>query len=110
MRTTPTRMYARPIRSVLTHYKVKNVIHGIAHITGGGIQENVDRILPHGIRAVCICPSEVQTNWGGKTGRNDPNKLFASDIADAILAALSANRRALWPEFAVFATNPWQES
>jgi len=66
-------------------------------------------LRPYGIRAVCICPSEVQTNWGGKTGRNDPNKLFASDIADAILAALSAERRALWPEFAVFATNPWQQ-
>jgi len=66
-------------------------------------------LRPHGIRALCICPSEVQTNWGGKTGRSDPNKLFASDIADAILAALSANRRALWPEFAVFATNPWRE-
>lgn len=67
-------------------------------------------LRPHGIRVVCICPSEVQTNWGGKTGRSDPNKLFASDIADAIMAALSANRRALWPEFAVFATNPWQQS
>ena len=39
----------------------------------------------------------------------NPNKLFASDIADAILGALSAERRALWPEFAVFATNPWKE-
>ncbi len=67
-------------------------------------------LRPHGIRVVCICPSEVQTNWGGKTGRNNPNKLFASDIAQAILSALAADRRALWPEFAVFATNPWKES
>ena len=66
-------------------------------------------LRPHGIRTVCICPSEVQTHWGGKTGRDNPNKLFASDIADAIMAALSAERRALWPEFAVFATNPWEE-
>lgn len=66
-------------------------------------------LRPHGVRAVCICPSEVQTNWGGKTGRNNPNKLFAPDIADAIMAVLSAERRALWPELAVFATNPWQE-
>ena len=66
-------------------------------------------LRPHGIRVVCICPSEVQTNWGGKTGRNNPNKLFASDIAQAILSALAADRRALWPEFAVFATNPWKE-
>jgi 3-oxoacyl-[acyl-carrier protein] reductase len=66
-------------------------------------------LRPHGIRVVCVCPSEVQTDWGGKTGRNNPNKLFASDIAEAILGALAADRRALWPEFAVFATNPWKE-
>ena len=64
-------------------------------------------LRPHDIRVISICPSEVQTNWGGRSGRNDPNKLFASDIADAILAALAADRRALWPELAVFATNPW---
>ncbi len=66
-------------------------------------------LRPHGIRVVCICPSEVQTNWGGKSGRNNPNKLFAPDIAHAILSVLSAERRALWPEFSVFATNPWKE-
>ena len=66
-------------------------------------------LRPHGIRVVCICPSEVQTDWGGKTGRNNPNKLFASDIAQAILSSLAADRRALWPELAVFATNPWKE-
>ena len=66
-------------------------------------------LRPHDIRVICVCPSEVQTNWGGRTGRNNPNKLFASDIADAVLSALTADRRALWPEFAVFATNPWQE-
>ncbi len=66
-------------------------------------------LRPHGIRVVCICPSEVQTDWGGRAGRNNPNKLFAPDIAHAILSALSAERRALWPEFAVFATNPWKE-
>ena len=66
-------------------------------------------LRPHDIRVVCVCPSEVQTAWGGKVGRNNPNKLYASDIAGAILSALSAERRALWPEFAVFATNPWKE-
>jgi len=66
-------------------------------------------LRPHDIRVVCVCPSEVQTAWGGKVGRNNPNKLYASDIADAILGSLAAHRRALWPEFAVFATNPWKE-
>ena len=33
-----------------------------------------------------------------------------SDIADTIMAALDMPRRALWPELAVFANNPWKES
>ena len=66
-------------------------------------------LRPHDIRVISVCPSEVQTAWGGKTGRNNPKKLYASDIADAILSTLSANRRALWPELSVFATNPWGE-
>ena len=31
------------------HYKVKSVVHGIAHITGGGLHENLARILPPGV-------------------------------------------------------------
>ncbi len=46
----PTRIYTRPLRSILAHYRVKGVIHGIAHITGGGLQENIERILPGGVR------------------------------------------------------------
>lgn len=45
----PTTIYARAVRSVLTHYKVKSVVHGIAHITGGGLFENLERILRAGI-------------------------------------------------------------
>lgn len=66
-------------------------------------------LRPHGIRVICVCPSEVQTNFGGGAGRNNPNKLFAADIGDTIMAALNMPRRALWPELAVFANNPWKE-
>ncbi len=45
----PTRLYVRPVRDVLNHYKVKSVVHGIAHITGGGLHENLARILPANI-------------------------------------------------------------
>jgi 3-oxoacyl-[acyl-carrier protein] reductase len=65
-------------------------------------------LRPHDIRVVCICPSEVQTGFDGKTGRDNPNKLYGEDIADTIMAALTMPRRALWPELAVFATNPWK--
>ncbi|MGE0359315.1 MAG: SDR family oxidoreductase [Vicinamibacterales bacterium] len=66
-------------------------------------------LRPHGIRVTCVCPSEVQTNFGGRTGRNNPNKLYAVDIAATIMAAIDMPQRVLWPELAVFATNPWKE-
>ena len=46
----PTRIYARPVRQVLNHYRVKNVVHGMAHITGGGLLENLGRIVPDGLQ------------------------------------------------------------
>jgi 3-oxoacyl-[acyl-carrier protein] reductase len=67
-------------------------------------------LRPHGIRVACVCPSEVQTNFGGKAGRNNPNKLYAEDIGETIMAALNMPRRVLWPELAVFANNPWKET
>lgn len=42
----PTLIYTRVLRQVLRHYKRKNVVHGIGHITGGGLLENTERILP----------------------------------------------------------------
>jgi 3-oxoacyl-[acyl-carrier protein] reductase len=67
-------------------------------------------LRPHGIRVICICPSEVQTNWMGNSGRNNPNKLYADDIATTIMDAVSMPRRVLWTELAIFATNPWKEN
>lgn len=48
----PTTIYAAAIRQVQNHYRVKQVIHGIAHITGGGVEENLDRILPKSVDAL----------------------------------------------------------
>ena len=61
------------------------------------------------VRVTCICPSEVQTNFGGRSGRNNPNKLYAADIAATILAGIALPQRVLWTELAIFATNPWKE-
>ncbi len=47
----PTRIYTSVIRAVQSHYRVKQVIHGLAHITGGGIEENLDRVLPGDVDA-----------------------------------------------------------
>lgn len=45
---TPTRIYARQVLTLLKKVKAK----GIAHITGGGVIDNVSRILPAGASAV----------------------------------------------------------
>ena len=44
---TPTRIYVRAIMNLLKDFR----INGIAHITGGGLLENVPRVLPKGCSA-----------------------------------------------------------
>ena len=47
----PTRIYVRAVKRILEHYPVKKrVVRGLAHITGGGLVDNVPRILPPGNR------------------------------------------------------------
>ncbi len=48
----PTRIYARAVRAVLGRSDApRTAVHGMAHITGGGITENVARILPDDLDA-----------------------------------------------------------
>ncbi len=44
---TPTRVYVKPLLSALAAFPV----HAVAHITGGGIPGNLQRVLPEGCRA-----------------------------------------------------------
>jgi len=44
----PHRAYVRPLRGPLE----RDEVHGLAHITGGGIPENVPRMMPDGCGAV----------------------------------------------------------
>lgn len=45
---TPTRIYVKPVRQLMTEINLL----GMAHITGGGLVENVPRMLPKGLKAV----------------------------------------------------------
>jgi len=47
-----TRIYVRSIVKLLSQYKVKQVVHGMAHITGGGLPGNIPRVLPKDCNAV----------------------------------------------------------
>ncbi len=45
---TPTRIYVKSILPLIGEFDLK----GIAHITGGGMPENIERIIPAGLQAV----------------------------------------------------------
>lgn len=45
----PTRIYAQELRSILDDESAGQQVTGIAHITGGGLAENLERILPDSI-------------------------------------------------------------
>jgi phosphoribosylformylglycinamidine cyclo-ligase len=54
----PTRIYVRSVVKLLSQYKVKKVVHGMAHITGGGLVGNIPRVLPKDYDAVI-----KKTSW-----------------------------------------------
>jgi len=44
---TPTRLYVQPVLDAIQ----SGGVHGVAHITGGGLTENLPRVLPEGLGA-----------------------------------------------------------
>ena len=113
MLLTPTTLYPRAVRSILTHYKVKSVVHGIAHITGGGLHENLARILPPGIGVTIdrdSWPMPPVFPWLQKLGEVDDDEMhrvFNMGIglalvvspyyAESIREQLAACGLASWP-------------
>jgi len=72
---TPTRIYAKQVLSLLHEFPIK----GIAHITGGGITENLPRVFPEGVRAkinrkAWTVPPVFQTL--GKLGEVDREEMY----------------------------------
>ena len=53
---TPTRIYVKPVLSLISKISVM----GISHITGGGFYENIPRSIPDGLGA-CIKKTDVRT-------------------------------------------------
>jgi len=69
-----------------------------------------DELRRHNVRVMLVNPSEVQTGFFGKVGREQDlseRKLRPQEIADAIVGALEIDDRGFVPEFSVFATNPF---
>lgn len=102
---TPTRIYVKPLLKVLRSDAGK-AVKGLAHITGGGLSENVPRMLPKHLAAeIDIQSWEVPAvfQWMRKIGNVEPTEMartFNNGIgmiaaveagsADAVLEALKA--------------------
>jgi phosphoribosylformylglycinamidine cyclo-ligase len=71
----PTRIYVKPLLSLCGRFDV----HALAHITGGGLIENVPRVLPAGTRAVIETgawqPAEI-FDWLQRHGNVEPHEMY----------------------------------
>ena len=104
----PTRLYVKNVLSVLASHPIK----ALAHITGGGLLENIPRVLPDGLGAHLVKGSWPQTElfaWLQKTAGIDDvemNRTFNNGIgmvvvvpaeaADAAAAAFTALGEQVW--------------
>jgi phosphoribosylformylglycinamidine cyclo-ligase len=65
---TPTRIYVKPLLRLIAEVPV----HGLSHITGGGLVENIPRVLPDGLEVVLQRDSwrrEPVFEWLQREGR-----------------------------------------
>ena len=66
----PTRIYVKPVLAVMSRIAVK----GLAHITGGGLTENIPRVLPQNTQArldTARWPRPAIFDWLQRHGRID---------------------------------------
>ena len=90
----PTRIYVKPVLSAIEATGgPEGAIKALAHITGGGLTENLPRVLPETVAAhidlATIAPQPV-FGWLAKTGRLDDAemlKTFNCGIGMVVVAA-----------------------
>ncbi len=85
----PTRLYVKPVLEALKKHPIK----GLAHITGGGLIENIPRILPSEMGVQLVRKNWPQTelfNWAQKTAGIDDfemNRTFNNGIGMVVIIA-----------------------
>lgn len=104
----PTRIYVKAIHELLTTYD----IHAMAHITGGGLLENIPRVLPDNTQAViendCLQLPEI-FQWLQENGNVETEEMYrtfncgvgmvlivSEDEADAIVTSLNKSNEKAW--------------
>jgi phosphoribosylformylglycinamidine cyclo-ligase len=93
----PTRIYVKPVLGLMSEVAVK----GMAHITGGGLLENIPRILSEGVSAVLqkdTWPRPKLFDWLQREGavvESEMHRVFNCGIGIAIVVAPQDEARAL---------------
>jgi phosphoribosylformylglycinamidine cyclo-ligase len=93
----PTRIYVKPMQALMAELPVK----GMAHITGGGLTENVPRVLPASVKAVI-----EQSSWqrpklfqwlqsAGNVAESEMHRVFNCGIGMCVVVAKEHAQQAL---------------
>jgi len=72
---TPTQIYVKPLLDIHQKYSVKS----LAHITGGGLLENIPRVLPNGLNAQIDATSWQMPeifSWLAKNGNIETSEMY----------------------------------
>ena len=75
----PTQIYADVVGRIAQADDLLGSVHGIAHITGGGLIENVERILPDNVDAVLeleAWPLPAEFTWLQQLGSIEAHEMF----------------------------------
>jgi phosphoribosylformylglycinamidine cyclo-ligase len=104
----PTRIYVAPLQALFAEVEV----HALAHVTGGGLLENVPRVLPEGTRAVVEADSWERApifDWLQREGRIADDEMYrtfncgvgmvvcvGAEDAERSIALLRAQGEAAW--------------
>ncbi|MGH8761924.1 MAG: phosphoribosylformylglycinamidine cyclo-ligase [Nitrosospira sp.] len=105
---TPTRIYVKPVLELMRHMPVK----GLAHITGGGLVENIPRVLPEDVAAVLqkgkweMPPLFGWLQQQGNVADSEMHRVFncgigmvlivAPELADTAIKLLSSMGETAW--------------
>ncbi len=116
----PTHLYVKPMLELMKLIKVK----GIAHITGGGLTDNIPRILQDGLSAIIkknSWPRPLLFSWlqeHGNVAESEMHRVFNCGVgmvvvvdkhdADAAVALLRNQGETVWPIGTIEMQSPGQ--
>lgn len=94
----PTKIYAKTVKSLRA--ALGQDLHALCHVTGGGVPENLPRVLPEGVTAVLdSCrPWPTLFSWiaeGGPVALEEMRRTFNLGIGLLVVVSRSAEEAAL---------------